>query len=118
MPIMATPDGAFSIVVIGGLVAVGLVLGRSTKAKVERQVEMPNSHFNPPGLTLDGAISTPWDVIDLDSLHMVNRAVVEVLLDRARALGPTHLSRADQELLDRMATAARLVAARTGAGPT
>ncbi|MSR03954.1 MAG: hypothetical protein EXR94_14645 [Gemmatimonadetes bacterium] len=45
--------------------------------------------------------STPWDVIDLDALHETNREGVEVLLHRARELGPTHLRPADRELLDR-----------------
>jgi membrane associated rhomboid family serine protease len=111
--VSAAPDGIVRAALIGGLVAAGLALGRSRKARAERQVELPNSHFNPPGVRHEVTISTPWDVIDLDSLHDVNRAVVEVLLQRARELGPTYLSPADQELLDRMATAARLTAERS-----
>ena len=70
------------------------------------------TNYNPPGVHHEVTITTPWDVIVLNALHEANRAGVEVLLLRARELGPTHLSPADRELLDRMATAARLTAER------
>jgi membrane associated rhomboid family serine protease len=108
-----TPDGSVRMALIGALVAAGLGMGRSRTPMVERQVELPNSHFNPPGVHHEVRMTTPWDVIDVDALHEANREGVEGLLLRARELGPTHLSPADRELLDRMATAARLAAARS-----
>ncbi len=108
--VTASPDGTFRFALIGALVATALVMGRSGKPAVERRIELPNSHYNPPGVHHEVRVTTPWDVIDLDALHEANRAGVEVLLHRARELGPTHLSPADRELLDRMATAARRTA--------
>jgi membrane associated rhomboid family serine protease len=110
--VAAAPDGVVRAALVGGWVAAGLVLGRSRRAKPERRVELPNSHFNPPGAHSEATVSTPWDMIDLDSLHEVNRAVVEMLVHRARELGPASLSPSEQALLDRMATAARLTAER------
>ena len=108
------PDGTVRVVLIAALIGAGLAMTRSRKpARVERRVELPNSHFNPPGVHHEVRMTTPWDVIDVDSLHEVNREGVEILLRRARELGPTHLSPADRELLDRMATAARLTAERS-----
>jgi membrane associated rhomboid family serine protease len=107
------PSGVGRGAVVGVMV-VGLVLAaRPVRRLAERQVELPNSHFNMPGVTHD-EISTPWDSIDLDSLHEVNRSVVEVLLLRARELGPTHLSPAERELLDRMTFASELARQRSG----
>lgn len=100
--------------VIAVLALTFLLLSRPAKRAVERRVEPPNSHFNPPGVT-HGPIATPWDSIELEALHEVNRSVVEVLLARARDLGPGHLSPGDRELLDRMAFASRL--ASGGGGP-
>ena len=94
---------------IGALAAAFLLLSRPSKRRLERQVEPPNSHFNPPGVK-HGPIATPWDAIDLEALHEVNRPLVEVLLARARELGPSHLSPTERELLDRMAFATRLAA--------
>ncbi len=108
-----SPDGPMRWALIATLVTAGLAMGRTRKPKVERQVELPNSHFNPPGVHHEVRMTTPWDVIDLDQLHEANREGVEVLLRRARELGPTHLGAADRELLDRMATAARLTAERS-----
>ena len=108
------PDGTVRVVLIAALIGAGLAMTRSRKpARIERRVELPNSHFNPPGVHHEVRMTTPWDVIDVDSLHEVNREGVEILLRRARELGPTHLSPADRELLDRMATAARLTAERS-----
>jgi membrane associated rhomboid family serine protease len=108
-----TLDGSVRVALIGALVAAGLGMGRSRTPMVERRVELPNSHFNPPGVHHEVRMTTPWDVIDVDALHEANREGVEGLLLRARELGPTHLSAADRELLDRMATAARLAAERS-----
>ena len=47
--VTATPDGAVRAALIGGLVIAGLALTRSQKLLVERRVELPNSHYNPPG---------------------------------------------------------------------
>ena len=111
-----SPDGTIRGALIGGLLAT-LVMGRSKQPPVvERRIELPNSHYNPPGVHHEVQLTTPWDVIDVTALHEANRAGVELLLQRARELGPTHLSPADRELLDRMATAARLTAERAGAG--
>ena len=98
------PGGLARGVVVGVLVAGLLISSRPARQKEERQVEAPNSHFNMPGVT-HGDIATPWDSIDLGSLHEVNRAVVETLLARARELGPSHLAPTERELLDRMAAA-------------
>ncbi len=111
------PDSTIRGALIAGLLAT-LVMGRSKKSPaVERRIELPNSHYNPPGVHHEVQLTTPWDVIDLDALHEANREGVEVLLHRARELGPTHLSPSERELLDRMATAARLTAERAGAAP-
>ena len=112
-----SPDGTIRGALIAGLLAT-LVMGRSKKSPViERRIEFPNSHYNPPGVHHEVRLTTPWDVIDVPALHEANRAGVELLLQRARELGPTHLSPAGRELLDRMATAARLTAERAGAAP-
>jgi membrane associated rhomboid family serine protease len=100
-----TPSGVGRGLLLGGLVAGLLASSRPRKRPPERRVEPPNSHFNPPGVRHD--VSTPWDSVDLESLHEVNRAVVETLLQRARALGPSHLSPADRDLLDRLTAASR-----------
>jgi hypothetical protein len=93
-----------------GLLVLGLLrLGRPAGRTAPRQVEPPNSHFNPPGVS-HGAVVTPWDSIDLDALHEANRPAVATLLAAARALGPDRLGPAERELLDRMASAARLSA--------
>jgi hypothetical protein len=102
--------------VIGVLAGAFLLLSRRPKRQLERQVEPPNSHFNPPGVR-HGPIATPWDAINLAALHEVNRPLVEVLLARARELGPDHLSPTERELLDRMAFATRLAAEGAGPGP-
>jgi membrane associated rhomboid family serine protease len=93
-----------------GLPLLGLLLlNRPAKTNAGRRVEAPNSHFNPVGMSR-GPVETPWDAIDLGSLHEVNREVVERLLDRARVLGPDHLTPGERELLDRMAYTARMAA--------
>ncbi len=104
--VTTSPDGTIRMALIGALVATALVRARPRPPTVERRIELPNSHYNPPGVQHPVTMTTPWDVIDLDALHEANREGVEVLLNRARVLGPTHLSPADRELLDRMATAA------------
>lgn len=76
-----------------------------------RQVEAPNSHFNPPTVRYVGPAS-PWDQLDLSALHEVNREAVSTLLDKVRALGPDSLSEPERDLMIRMAAA---VAAAGGA---
>ncbi|MFN0178932.1 MAG: rhomboid family intramembrane serine protease [Gemmatimonadales bacterium] len=115
-PVTPSLDGPVRVALIGALVAAALGMGRTKPPMVERRVELPNSHFSPPGVHHEVTMKTPWDVIDLDALHEVNRGGVEALLVRARELGPTYLSAADRELLDRMATAARLAAERSRSG--
>ena len=56
--VTATPDGAVRAALIGGLVIAGLALTRSQKLLVERRVELPNSHYNPPGVQTEGTIAT------------------------------------------------------------
>ena len=91
-----TRGRGLSVMLLGGLLVA---------AAVGRQVEQPNSHFNPAGVH-HRDIATPWDGIDLEGLHEVNRELVTTLLARARALGPGHLRPGEVELLDRMAHAA------------
>ena len=114
--ISGAPLGLVRGALIGSLVASLLVRSAAATRKMERRVEEPNSHFNPPGVQHEVKMTTPWDSIDLDALHEVNRGVIEVLLRRARELGPTHLSPGDRELLDRMASAHRLAAEQRRAG--
>jgi len=98
-----TVRGAYLGVLFLGFVA----MSWSKKRKPERKVEPPNSHFNPPGV-VHRDVSTPWDEIDLDALHEVNREAVAVVLRKARELGPTHLTPSECEFLDRMTEASRL----------
>jgi hypothetical protein len=107
-PLSEVPSPTLRWVLLGSLILGLLRFGRPPKrGGGSRRVEAPNSHFNPPGVS-HGPAATPWDSIDLESLHEVNRAVVETLLERARALGPDHLTPSERELLDRMASATRL----------
>ncbi|MGE0442776.1 MAG: hypothetical protein AB7L66_21710 [Gemmatimonadales bacterium] len=98
-------------IAVGGLALLAyLGLARSPKRRAERQVEPPNSHFNPPTVQHRDH-DTPWDTIDLAALHEVNREVVARLLEQARVLGPDSLSPTERDLLQRMADATRPIAA-------
>ncbi|MGE0554258.1 MAG: rhomboid family intramembrane serine protease [Gemmatimonadales bacterium] len=99
----ATVRGAY----LGTLLLGFIAMSWSKKRKPERRVEPPNSHFNPPGV-VHRDVSTPWDEIDLEALHEVNREAVMVVLRKARELGPTHLTPSEREFLDRMTEASRL----------
>jgi membrane associated rhomboid family serine protease len=108
LPSLAT--GASAPVVIAHLSAAALAclyLVRPSKPVPERRVELPNSHFNAPGVTSQPA-RTPWDAIELDALHEVNREAVIGVLEKARELGPSHLTGSEREFLDRMCAASRL----------
>ena len=114
LPDIATgPASPVTIAHLSLAVLVCVYLVRPVKPAPDRQVEMPNSHFNAPGVTAE-AVRTPWDTIDLEALHEVNREAVLVVLEKAHSLGPTHLTGSEREFLDRMCAASRL---NRGGGP-
>lgn len=108
LPAVATgPSAPVAIAHIGAAVMVALFLVRPSKRAPVREIELPNSHYNAPGVTAEPA-GTPWDTMDLDALHEVNREAVVGVLEKARSLGTSHLTSSEREFLDRMYAASQL----------
>ena len=78
---------------------------RRGAAKRDFQQRMQGPGAAAPTMLSERSLMERWQKIDLAALHEINRAEVELLLAKARLLGPRGLSDGERALLDRMAAA-------------
>jgi len=75
---------------------------RAMRKRQPKLVEKPNSYYTPK-LVLDRDSRDRWHLIDLQSVHEINRDEVRRLVDKVDALGIDNLTSRERIFLDRMA---------------
>ena len=87
---------------LGGLAFGWGYLKWRERKKRPRKVEQPNSHYLSKGAS-DWVARERWDNIAVAGLHEINRAEIQVLLQRVDAEGIKALTLSERDFLDRMA---------------